>query len=160
MLKRGGQRIDNVDVRKRDGDAAQHKEQWIDALHANDQVAHRHDDGLERTQDYQQQPTAKVALACGKGADAFAIDFELVDSDEHVAAHPKRQIGIERSDTRAKALDRIDCLGRQLNRRRHEICHVIDVDIHQVGQLAHGLGRLKRRDIVGSGCKLVLNLGK
>ena len=36
MLKGGGQRIDDIDVGERDSDAAQHKEQRIDALNAND----------------------------------------------------------------------------------------------------------------------------
>ena len=108
MLKGGGQRIDDVDVRKRDGDTAQHKEQRIDALNANDQVAHRNDNGLERAQNHQQQPAAKVALTRRKATDALAVDLEFVDSDEHIAAYPQRQIGVEGSNARAKALDRID----------------------------------------------------
>ena len=108
MLKGGGQRIDDVDVRKRDGDTAQHKEQRIDALNANDQVAHRNDNGLERAQNHQQQPAAKVALTRRKATDALAVDLELVYGDEHIAAYPQRQIGVEGRDARAKALDRID----------------------------------------------------
>ena len=108
MLKGGGQRIDDVDVGERDCDAAQHKEQRIDALHANDQVAHRNDNGLERAQDHQQQPAAKVALTRRKATDALTVDLELVDGDEHIAAYPQRQIGVEGRDARAKALDRID----------------------------------------------------
>ena len=108
MLKRGGQRIDDVDVGERDSDAAQHEQQRVDALHANHQIAHRNDDGLERTQDHHQQPAAKVALTRRKATDALAVDLELVDGDEHIAAHPQRQIGVERSNARAKALDRID----------------------------------------------------
>ena len=108
MLKRGGQRIDDVDVSERDSDAAQYKEQRIDALNANDQVAHRNDNGLERAQDHHEQPAAKVALARRKAANTFTVDLELVNGDEHIAAHPKRQIGVEGSDARAKALDRID----------------------------------------------------
>ena len=108
MLKGGGQRIDDVDVSERNSDAAQHKEQRIDALNANDQVAHRNDNGLERTQDHHQQPAAKVALTRRKATDALAVDLELVDSDEHIAAYPQRQIGVEGRDARAKALDRID----------------------------------------------------
>ena len=107
MLKRGGQRIDDVDVRKRDGDATQHEQQRVDALYANHQIAHRHDDGLERAQDHQEHPTAEVALTRRKAANALAIDLELVDGDEHVTAHPQRQIGVERSNARAEALDRI-----------------------------------------------------
>ena len=160
MLKGSRQRIDDVDVGERDGDAAQHKEQRIDALHANDQVAHRNDDGLERTQNHQQQPAAKVALARRKAANALTIDLEFVDGDEHVAAHPQRQVGVEGRDARAKALDRIDRLRRQLYRGCHEIGHVIDVDVHQVGQLSHRLRGLQRRDVVGGGRELVLNLGK
>ena len=142
MLKRGRQRIDDIDVGERNGDAAQHEQQRADALHANHQIAHRNDDGLERAQDHQEQPAAKVALTRGKAADAFAVDLELVDGDKHVAAHPKRQVGIERGNARAEALNRIDRLGRELNRRCHEICDVIDVDAHQISQLAHGLGSL------------------
>ena len=56
----------------------------IDALNANDQVAHRNDNGLERTQDHHQQPAAKVALTRRKATDALAVDLELVDSDEHI----------------------------------------------------------------------------
>ena len=160
VLKRSGQRIDDIDVGERDGDAAQHEQQRVDALHANHQIAYRNDGGLERAQDHQEHPTAEVALARRKAANALAIDLELVDGDEYVTAHPKRQIGVEGSDARAKALDRIDRLGRQLNRRCHEICHVIDIDAHQIRQLAHGLGGLQRRDVVGSGRKFVLNLGK
>ena len=142
MLKRSGQRVNDVDVRKRNGDAAQHEQQRVDALYANDQITHRNDDCLQRAQDHHEQPAAKVALARRKAADAFAIDLELVDGDKHVAAHPKRQVGIERGNARAEALNRIDRLGRELNRRCHEVCDVIDVDAHQVGQLAHGLGGL------------------
>ena len=108
MLKRGGQRIDDVDVGERNSDAAQYKEQRIDALNANDQVAHRNDNGLERAQDHQQQPAAKVALTRRKAANALTIDLEFVDGNEHVAAHPQRQVGVEGRDARAKALDRID----------------------------------------------------
>ena len=99
-------------------------------------------------------------MARRKAANTFTVDLELVNCDEHIATHPKRQIGVEGSDARAKALDRIDRLGRQLDRRGHEICHVIDIDAHQIGQLAHGLGGLQRRDVIGGGCKLVLDLGK
>ena len=108
MLKRGGQRIDDIDVGERDGDAAQHEQQRADALHADHQIAYRNDDGLQRAQDHQEQPAAKVALTRGKAADAFAVDLELVDGDKHVAAHPQRQIGIERGNARTKALDRVN----------------------------------------------------
>ena len=160
VLKRSGQRIDDIDVGERDGDAAQHEQQRVDALHANHQIAYRNDGGLERAQDHQEHPTAEVALARRKAANALAIDLELVDGDEYVTAHPKRQIGVEGSDARAKALDRIDRLGRQLDRRGHEICHVIDIDAHKVGELAHRLRGLQRRDVIGCGRKLVLDLGK
>ena len=53
MLKRGGQRIDDIDVGERNGDAAQHEQQRADALHANHQIAYRNDNGLERAQDHQ-----------------------------------------------------------------------------------------------------------
>ena len=46
-------------------------------------------------QDHQEHPTAEVALARRKAANALAIDLELVDGDEYVTAHPKRQIGVE-----------------------------------------------------------------
>ena len=108
MLKRGGQRIDDIDVGERNGDAAQHEQQRADALHANHQIAYRNDDGLQRAQDHHEQPAAKVALARRKAANTFTVDLELVNGDEHIAAHPKRQIGVEGSDARAKALDRID----------------------------------------------------
>ena len=160
MLKGSGQRIDDVDVGERDGDAAQHKEQRIDALNANDQITHGNDDGLEGTQNHQQQPAAKVALARRKGTDALAVDLELVNGDEHVAAHPKRQVGIEGGNARTKALDRVNRLGGQLDRRCHKVGNVIDVDAHQLRQIAHGLRGLQRRDVVSGGCKLVLDLGK
>ena len=108
MLKRGGQRIDDIDVGERDGDAAQHEQQRVDALYANNQITHRNDDGLQCAQDHHEQPAAKVALARRKAANTFTVDLELVNGDEHIAAHPKRQIGVEGSDARAKALDRID----------------------------------------------------
>ena len=90
MLKRGGQRIDDVDVGERDCNAAQHEQQRANALHANDQISHRNDDGLQCAQDHQEQPAAKVALARRKAANALTVDLELVDGDEHIAAHPKR----------------------------------------------------------------------
>ena len=108
VLKRSGQRVNDVDVRKRDGNAAQHEQQRVNALYANDQITHRNDDGLQRAQDHHQQPATKVALTRGKAADAFAVDLELVDGDEHITAHPQRQIGVERSNARAEALDRVN----------------------------------------------------
>ena len=160
MLERHRERIDDVDVDEGDAHAAQHEEKRMQALHADHEVADRDDDRLEGTEQDHEQPAAEVGLAGGEVTDALAVDLELVDGDEHVAADPEGQVGVEGRDAGAEARDRVDGLRLELDGRGHEIGHVLDVDAHEIGELAERLGRLQRRDVVGGLVELLLDLGE
>ena len=156
VLERGRQGVDEAHVHERRERAGRHERHRAHALHAHDQVARAHDEGLHRAQHDEQKPAAQIPLRRPEGAHAAGINLQLDDGDEHEAADPQRQVGVERRHARPVVVHGVHRPRVDLHGRGHEVGHVGGLDAPQRRQFLDGGGVVQGLQVGDGGRQAVL----
>ena len=143
VLERHRDGVDERHVHERAHHARAHEGGRGRALDAEEQVSQAADERLHLAEQHHEQPSAEEPLPGLEGADALAVDLELVDGHEHEAAHPERQVGVEGRHARAVVGHREDAVALHLHRRAQKRARLVRVEPED---LLHGVERLQALD--------------
>ena len=129
VLERDRQGVNDVHVHERGEHAGEHEQRRMLALDTEDEVARAHDDRLDKAEQDHEHPTTEVTLVRREATQALVIDLELEDGDEHEAANPQREIGVEGRYAGTVIGNRVDRLRAQRHGSGHEIRHVLRIHV-------------------------------
>ena len=167
IAEREGERIEQVHERKRAHRARRHERDGVGAVDAECNVDAANDLRLHEGKQYEQEPTAEIAL---RGCGAFesgSVDLQLDERYQDEASDPQCEARVERRHGCSVIRDRVDLLGDQVDGRRYELAEIVGVDIEKLGNLidlqgaAHGVqigrGRFEVGAHVGKQCLRLLD---
>ena len=136
VLEARGEHVDDRHKHQRDDHRRPHERGTRHRLHADNQVADRHDERLNDPEEGEKHPPAHVLGGRGRGADALLIHIELQEEDERERADPQGQVREQRGHRRTVGGHGVHGLRLDLRRRGHEGGDRFGVDPEGVREVA------------------------